>query len=253
MSTLKPPANRPEIARAIERQMRNWEFAQHPVRPQPTVRPAVCDFISLSRAVGLPGHDVASALSTALGWPVFDKEILTYMAGDDGYRQRLYESMDERDQSWLQSFLQSFSHDEPHRDDYFHRLRSTALTLARKSSAIFVGRAVDLILPRGIGVRVRLEASREYCEHAYAEDHGVSERTAADQIRQIEQDRARFIRRHFGVEGTGAARYDLVVNMERWNVEQSVQIILAALRIRGGAAAASKQEPGGVGPPAIQV
>jgi cytidylate kinase len=224
-----------EIDAQIERQIRNWELArqQKQETAERITRP-VEEFIAISRAAGLPADDVAHALHERLGWPVFDKEILQAMSGDDAYRKRLYATMDERDLTWLEECLRALGVDRySARNDYFHRLRETVLALARQSHAIFVGRAVDLILPGNVGMRVRLSASHDYCVRHYAARTGVSPIAAEQEVEELERERARFILNHFGVEATEPTRHDLILNMERFTVEQAVDVILAALRLRG--------------------
>ena len=92
------------MARVVERQMRNWELArsQRLKLPEPK-RQEVEDFVCVSRRVATPGaEEVAARLGKKLGWPVFDKEILEAMAGDDFYRQQIYANMDQRDLSWTE-------------------------------------------------------------------------------------------------------------------------------------------------------
>ena len=183
------------IDRMVERQLRNWELA----RQKQSVTPRqpgqqVAEFIAISRAVGLPGNEICSLLNLRLGWPVFDREILQAMSGENAWRQELYESMDERDLSWMEEFVRAMSVGYGARDDYFNQLTETILTLARKSHAIFLGRAADLVLPRGIGLRVR---------------------------------------HHFNIEASEQARHDLIINMEVFNSHQAADIIMTALRSRG--------------------
>jgi len=232
--TLKSPItpNR-NIAHIIERQMRNWELARSTTRPEATHTPQeVHDFVALSRSVGLPGERVALRLGERLGWPVFDKELLHEMAGNDAYRERLYRVMDERDLSWLETVVQSADMGHPVRDDYFNRLRRTVLALSRKAPMIFLGRAADLILPRTHGLRVRLTAPHEHCVRCYAAAHHVSEGEAEGAIRRIEQDRAKFFRQHFHVDPVDPTRHDMVLNLQRLSEEQAADMILAALRIK---------------------
>lgn len=224
----------PEIGRVVERQLRNWEIA----RQQQTASPLqpgqqVAEFIAVSRAVGLPGDEVASLLNLRLGWPVFDREILQAMAGDDAYRKELYEAMDGRDLTWLEEILLSITSGPGGRDDYFKRLSETILTLARKGHAIFLGRAADLILPRGVGLRVRITATRDYCIRTYASRLGITYEKAVREVEEIEHERARFIRHHFHIEASEQTRHDLIINMEHYNAQQAADIIMTALRCRG--------------------
>ncbi|MEK6644116.1 MAG: cytidylate kinase-like family protein [Planctomycetota bacterium] len=224
-----------EIDAQIERQIRNWELArQQKTEPTTSVERPVEEFIAISRAAGLPADDIATALHERVGWPVFDKEILQAMSGDDVYRKRLYATMDERDLSWLEECLRAIGVDRySARNDYFHRLRETVLALARQSHAIFVGRAADLILPGNVGMRIRLSASHDFCVRQYAARAGVSPSAAEQAVEELERERAKFFLNHFGVEASEPTRHDLILNMERFTAEQAVDVILAALRLRG--------------------
>lgn len=229
-----PKVESPEANRFVERQIRNWEIArqQAATTPRETGR-QVEHFITISRAAGLPGNEIAAALNLRLGWPVFDREILLAMAGDKSWRQELYEAMDERDAGWLEEFLNGMSVSREGRDEYFRRLCETMLALARKGHAIFVGRAADLILPRDAGLRVRVTATREFCIRSWAAERGLTFEKAVREVEELEHERSRFIRHHFHIEASEQTRHDMILNMERFSATQSAEIIMTALRARG--------------------
>ena len=189
-----------QLSGLVEKQMRNWELAraQRPSEPAPKVE-GVHDFVTISRRAGCGGSELAALLGERLGWPVFDRELLHAMAGDDGIRKRLYESMDERDLTWLEEVLRSLMSSEFPRNDYFHRLTGTVLTVARKDHAIFLGRAADLILPRGAGLRVRLTAPVEYCAQRLASRRRMTLDQARAEIQRTEVERAQFVENHFDI------------------------------------------------------
>lgn len=217
------------IDKLVERQMRNWELARGQRRGSGGSRQAeVEDFVCVSRMVGLEKVPVAQRVGERLGWPVFDREILEAMAGDDDFRQRLYRTMDERDLNWFEETLTPLIQPEFARNDYFHRLCRTVLSLARKGHGVFVGRGADRILPQDSGFRVRLVAPREMREELYAEQHGVSRSQARREVDKLESERSEFIRRHFGIDIDDPARHDLWINLGRTEVERAVEIILAA-------------------------
>jgi len=217
------------IGKLVERQMRNWELAraQRLSAPEPEAR-EVEDFISISRCVGTAGDEVAAALGEKLGWPVFDKELLEVMGGDDELRRQVYDSMDERDLGWCEEALRSLIQPEFVRNDYFRRLTETVLSLARQGHAVFLGRGADLILPMGVGLRVRLVASFDTCAAGFAIQAGLPIEEARATVTQLEKERAEFIRHHFGVDPADAARHDLVINLDRRTPGQAVELILAA-------------------------
>ena len=224
------------IGHIVERQLRNWEIARsqkldRPVEPRTQV---VEHFVSVSRAVGLPGEQVAERLHERLGWPVFDREILHAMAGDDAHRERIYRVLDKHDENWLDEFVRSFCEDRfISGEDYFHRLTETVAALARAGHAIFLGRGTDLILPREVGLRVRLTAGREFCVGRFAKQNQVAPDVAADQVDEIERERARFLKSHYRADASDPNRHDLIINFETFDLDQTVELIMGALRNRG--------------------
>ncbi|MEW6251294.1 MAG: cytidylate kinase family protein, partial [Planctomycetota bacterium] len=154
----------PEIAKLVEKQMRNWELS----RAQRAAGPGgqggtgtaqrVAPFVAISRSVEAGGSEVARELGEALGWPVFDREILQAMAGDNEVRARLYENMDERDKSWIEDALKWLLRGRVPPEDYYYRVTEAVLAIQRQGPAVFLGRGADLILPKELGLRVRLDA-----------------------------------------------------------------------------------------------
>ncbi|MCB9866053.1 MAG: cytidylate kinase-like family protein [Phycisphaerales bacterium] len=229
MSTIRSKS----VSAAVERQMRNWELARQQEITAPETSAATQPFVTISRMVGSGGTEVARHLAAAIDWPLFDRELLLHMSGDDGVRQRIYETLDERDQSFIEESLLSFTTAEFRRNDYFRRLTETMLALVRHGHAIFLGRGADLVLPRGCGLRVRVVSLPALCAQAFAERTGMSAIDAAREIERIEQQRSRFIRSHFHEEPDAPDRFDLVANLASLSVDETVEMILAVMRKRG--------------------
>jgi len=217
------------LARLVEKQMRNWELArsQKPASPEERAAP-VRDFLSISYGIGSGGDCIAARLADALRWPLFDKAILQEMAGNDDVRRRLYESIDQRDLSWFEEIGRSLGQEEFHRNDYFHRLVTTVLAIARRGPAVFLGRATDLILPRRHGFRVRFMRSRNECIAAHARRQRLDRDTAREEIEEIERDREKFVTNHFHVDARDPARFDLIVNLDAFSDDQALALVLGA-------------------------
>jgi len=221
-------AKTPGLAKLVEKQMRNWELTRAQRVVGPTAHEQVADFICISREVAAGGHQIATGVGERLGWAVFGKELLHLMAGDHSYREPIYAAMDERDTGWLDSMLQPLMNSSFIRDDYFRRLSETALAIVRKGNAVFVGRGVDMILPAEAGLRVRIIAPRNMRVERYAAREHVSREQAEREIEYMEEDRAAFIRRHFGADVGDPGRYDLVINLGRLTHVQAVEVIVRA-------------------------
>ena len=224
----KLPSNEPAVAKLVEKQMRNWELrkAQRLAVPEPE-RDEVEDFIAISRAVGAGGRELARKLGEALAWPVFDKEILDAMAGSDEFRRALYDSMDERDLGWCEETLRWLMQPEFVKNDYFHRLTKTILSLARQGQGVFLGRGAHLILPQDRGFRVRLVAPLEKRIQYLAEVQNLTLAQARADVERIERERAEFIRHHFRSETADATCHDLTLNLDRISLDQAVELVLA--------------------------
>jgi len=240
----QPLSSNPGLAKIVEKQMRNWELArsQRPTAPQQG-ETEVEEFVALSRMIGSGGGQIAHALGERLDWPVFDKQILHVMAGDDAIRRHLYESMDERDLSWFEATLRSLLQGKYAKNDYFHTLTETILSVARQGHAVFLGRAADLVLPADTGLRVRIVASPDHCIRQFAERHDITAHESRARFEQIERERTEFIEHHFRTTAADPARHDLIINVQRWSQEDAVELILSALRMRRSAASATSPSP----------
>ncbi|UCD29428.1 MAG: cytidylate kinase-like family protein, partial [Planctomycetota bacterium] len=172
-------------------------------------------------------------LSEKLNWPLFDRQILSVMAGDDEVRARLYETMDERDLGWIENTFRSLMQSEFHKNDYFYRLTETLLCLASQGHAIFVGRSADLILPKNKGLRVKVIASLERCAQNFAQHNDCSIEPARRKIARIEKERKDFIWNHFHIDAYEPSRFDMFINLERFTTSQAVDMILLVLKLRG--------------------
>ncbi|HON69122.1 MAG TPA: cytidylate kinase family protein, partial [Phycisphaerae bacterium] len=142
MNETKPLLLDAGLTRFVEKQMRNWEISRAQRREvQPTRQ--IEDFITIANMVGAGGREVAQAVAAELGWPMYDRDLLTSMARGDESRAGLYRSVDERELGWLEMTLRSVMEEAMRKNDYFHRLTTTVLGLARQRPAVFVGRGAD--------------------------------------------------------------------------------------------------------------
>jgi cytidylate kinase len=228
----RPHSLSPDVARLVERQMRNWELAREQRLVEAEPRPTeVEDFICVSRQIGTEGAEVAAILGQRLGWPVFDREILEAMAGDDVRRRQVYASMDQREMGWLEETLRALMQSEFVRNDYFKRLSKTLLSLACQGSCVFVGRGADLLLPDELGFRVRLVAPRAFRVETLAAGRALTRKEVRQKIDRIEREREHFFRRHFGISADAPERFDVTINVSRISHAQAAEIILQARSI----------------------
>lgn len=222
----------PSLAGAIERQLRDWSLARKQQQPLTPVARDVHDFITISRAVGCQGDAVARLVGEKLGWPIFDRQILQTMAGNNAMREEVYRSLDSRDMTWIEEATTAFLHPDFARNDYFRKLVESVLSLARGANAIFIGRGADLILPRERGLRVRIAANPDTCVANFAAAHHLDPTRARKELEHLEKERADFIRHHFRVEAANLARFDIGINLDHLTPAHAAELIVAAHRLR---------------------
>jgi hypothetical protein len=154
------------------------------------------------------------------------------MAGDDTTRRRLYETMDERDVSFVEATLRAFTAPELKRDDFFHRLTETVLALARQGRGIFLGRGADLILPRDAGLRVRINSLPAACVEHYAKRRGLEPVAASREIARMETDRVRFLRSYFHSDPEAPDRFDVQFNLASLSIDDVVGALMGLMASR---------------------
>lgn len=223
----------PEVQRLEERQLRNWELGRSQHAKKKLSPKQVQEFVAVSRQAGSGGREIAQKLAEELGWPLFDKEILHAMAGNDAVRERVYQAFDERQVGWLEEILETIIDGRFSAANYFHRLSKGILMLAHGAPSIFLGRGADFILPADQGIRVRFVAPLRDRVVRYARENKVDEDTARQRILDIDHTRHEFLRKHFRHDIDDPARWDLTINTSRLSPVQAAKIILGLMRERG--------------------
>jgi cytidylate kinase len=214
----------------------------------PQAKPAFT--IAVSRQAGARGTTTARAVGERLGWAVYDRELVERIAQDMKLQARLLEEVDEKRVGLLREFMESLS-SAPVVNEiaYVHRLAKTIASLVAHGDCVLVGRGIAHILPVETTLRVRLVARVAWRVAAMSRQLGVSEEEAAVKVAAIDRQRVQFVREHFNKDTTEPSLYDLVLNVERFSVEQCADLIVEALHRLQAAVAAKTSEPAALGSP----
>ncbi|MFH0982987.1 MAG: cytidylate kinase-like family protein [Planctomycetota bacterium] len=217
------------VEKIVERQMRNWELARSQKQAAPQAH-RTFEFITISRQKSSGGSALARRLGERIGWQVYDREILNYMAHNDAVQGKIYEFADEHAEGYLESILKNLGFEGPSEgSDYFRKLVSSVGMIAQSNHAIFVGRGVNFVLPAEHGLRVRVVAPEDLRFKRYAEGNGCSLAAAAAAVRRLDADRAKFLREHFDVDGSSPEHYNMVVNTAMLTTDMAVAMVVEGL------------------------
>ncbi|HMO86899.1 MAG TPA: cytidylate kinase-like family protein [Lacipirellulaceae bacterium] len=209
-------APEPVIDQRLQLLRRHWR--QHPLWQTAQARtPHGREItVAISREAGAPGMEVAQHIGTALGWHVYDREILDLVAAESGLRSELLQEVDERDRHWLVEAISSFGqHNKVNTPSFVHHLVQVMAALAARGRCVVVGRGAAACLPRDTTLRVRVLADMEDRVHRVALEHGLPEDEARRMVQRVDRERSKFVASHFRRDILDAHNFDIVVNASR--------------------------------------
>jgi cytidylate kinase len=224
----------------IQRHLSDWSRLRAALRPgdDPTQHRPL-PVLTISRQAGCGSRELADALGARLGLQVFGKEIVEHIARDRDLTREVVAALDERVASKTEQWVRGMLDRRFFLEDDFHlALVRTVRTLAAHGGVIFLGRGANFILADDVDLRVRLVASEDWRARNLAVRQQLSEVDARGTLRELEAQRAGFVRRLFRAEVDDPRHYDLVLNVARLGPALP-DIVVAALAHRQATAQAA--------------
>jgi cytidylate kinase len=192
-------------------------------------------YLLISREKGAGGNTVAQLVGSRLGWQVFDHEIVDEIAKKANVRRQLIESLDERDQSRIQSIIgQLLTGEEIDQSEYLVLLKQIVLTLGYHGDVIIVGRGARYILPSQFGLSVRMVAPIETRIRRMADSERLSLAAARVEVERVDRERVKWVRRNLGHNVADPLSHDLTINTAEINVEAAAEVVITALQRKPG-------------------
>ena len=227
----------------IQRQLSHWSRLRTVLRPgEDPAQHKPLPVVTISRQAGCGTREQAETLGQRLGLQIFGKEIVEHIARDKDLTHEVVTALDERVASKVEQWVRGMLDRRFFlQDDYHLALVRTVRSLAAHGGVIFIGRGANFILADSADLSVRLVASEEWRVRSLAVRHMLTEDEARVKVRDIEAQRAAFVRRLFRADVDDPRHYDLVLNLERLGPALP-EIIAAALaqRVRAAEAAAGR-------------
>lgn len=189
--------------------------------------------VTVSRGYGALGKETAQALADTLGVRCCDRIILQEVAKRANVDVELIKRLDERvdniGSDWWQSLFRGKSYPK---ERYLHHLVKVILNISTKGGVI-VGRGAHLILGPHRCFRVRIVGSLEKCAERIGMREGIDIEAAKRRVEQVDRERAEYINELYGVHAGDSSNFDLVINTDRFTVNESVSLILDAMQQAG--------------------
>lgn len=199
--------------------------------PQQLIKP----YIAISRECGVDAAEIAQMVAARVGCRIFDRELLDYMVENYNWSRVALDYVDECTVSWFHDTFGKWLDDRiVSQAEFVSRLGRIILLAAQHESTVFVGRGAQFILPRELGVAVRLVAPKDYKLKRIMERRTCSNRDAEAFMVETDLGRSDFIRRYFHHDVTDPRLYDCVVNLEYLSRSDVVELIATCHRLRLG-------------------
>jgi cytidylate kinase len=214
------------IPRIIEEQVHRWKLSQKKEKPE---KEGV-SIVTLSREAGSGGRIVASRLAQKLNIDIFHQEVIHEIARSADVSEKVLETLDERGLSTLEDWISSLVMDRhlwP--DEYLQHLMKVIGTIGRHGRAVIVGRGANFILPAQKRFAVRIVAPRARRIDNVSREFDLSRGDAKRRVLRTDSDRKAFIRKYFNADIAEPNNYDLVINTATLSLDDSVNVISAAL------------------------
>lgn len=189
--------------------------------------------VTVSRDFGSLGKKVAQLLADTLEVRCCDRYILQEVARRANVDEALVSALDEHVSriagQWWQRFLHkdTFSY-----KDYHHYLVKTVLAISR-TGGVIIGRGANIILGADRAYRVRITGSFDTCAKRVASREGIEIDEAVELTRAVNAERSEYIRMIFDADINDPSLYDLVLNSDRYDCTQMVELILDAMEKAG--------------------
>ena len=202
-------------------------------------------FVTISRQTGAGGASLGRELverlnerdrraierSSVPAWTLWDDELVRKVAAEHGLPTSLVEKLEESKPSWVGQFLASLPslgmEDAP-ADEYkvYRRVAISVRALAETGRVVIVGLASAFItrnLPHG--VHVRLVAPMADRIKTVAAEQDLTDDAAAKAVREKDERRLAFFRRHWPRESLDPDRYTATLNTARLTPEQLIECV----------------------------
>jgi cytidylate kinase len=179
--------------------------------------------ITISREPGALGEEIAARVAGQLGFLLVDKAHLIQLWHEIDLDEAKLARVDERIPSEEQVI-------DPETEAWVKMLPDLVAQLAEDHDLVVIGRgAQGLFRDRPGTLHVRIMASLPFRIQQLRTLEGLSALEARRLIRDLERERARYLRFLYRLNWADPGLYDLTLRMDRLSIEQALNLIVAAV------------------------
>ncbi|MGF1547061.1 MAG: AAA family ATPase [Thiotrichales bacterium] len=186
--------------------------------------------VTLSRERGTGGGKIAAALAKYLNIPLFDKSLLDAIELESGIAAEKLKAIDEQLRGMHTNWLELLWTNKPEIQAKYQKNLVNIILGVTRTGGVIVGRGANFILGTH-ALKVRIVGSRDRRAEWIVEQEGLDLETARRQIERVDGDREGFCKALYNRDSRDPVHYDLVVNTDRFNQTQAVDLIAEAMHL----------------------
>jgi hypothetical protein len=195
--------------------------------------------IAISREAGSLGRAVADRVAGELGYRLYAENMISLIAETAHVNESSVLNLDEKGRSFVYDLLEELNTKFRFQSgNYFNALVKTIATINWQGGGVILGRGAAFIVRGKKGnLVVRFTAPLEWRIENMARELGIGADEARSRIHEMDSARRAFIRNYFSADIDDPRNFDLVINNEFMDVDESVAVVRAAMagKIRGDA------------------
>ena len=199
--------------------------------------------ITISRQHGSLGDEIGREVADRLGLRLVDQDVINEVAERLGVPPESVSERDQREGSLVSELVRRMrllypatlapqpTSDKPQLDEaaYLQVIREVVWEVTRSNDAVIIGRGSTFILPHHPEiVHTLLVAPLEVRVERIMAAEGLDQHSALQRIKQVDDNRARYIRHFYQAKWLDLKHYDLIVNTGHFSQVRAVGIICAA-------------------------
>lgn len=203
-------------------------------------------FVTISRMYGSGGSEVAEKVARALGWTLYDNEMVDAIAQRSGLSASEVAGSEERVPSLVERISGAFTLGTPEAMPAFVEGGATtpdeeivAATRAiideavKKGPAVFVGRGAQCLLAeRGDGLNVFCHAPMPALIQYAVRNLGISAQDAEKKVHDMNRQREQYVQRHWSRKWMSPLNYHLCIDTSWYGIDGAAEVITRAVRER---------------------
>jgi cytidylate kinase len=189
--------------------------------------------IAVSREAGSRGNTIGIRAGLKLGWPVYNQEMLDYVAQELAFRQNLLENLPPGAGAWVEARLaQLIAQQGLSQNPFVVDLARIVLSLGAQGEVVLIGRGAGCILPAPSTLNVRIIAPWNDRVAYISQWLRLPAVEAAEQVRIRDRRREDFLLTLFQQRSADVHQYDLILNSSRLGEDLCTELIVQAARAK---------------------